>query len=215
MDARFYDRIAAVLSVSFLLALAAGSYYLAVWAGRGAEDGLRVASNEPDVFVENVLLTEVDAAGEPVFRMSARDMRHYPIDGTSEFLDPVLVSLDGSRPALTVVAQRAVILPGGNETVLTGNVEMRRPAEPGSPALVVLAEQMVVDADTETARTDGPVDIRQGDVRLTGVGMEFDNVSRALHLSSRVRAVVPARQPTTGSEPPSDARSGAAGPGQG
>jgi lipopolysaccharide export system protein LptC len=215
MEARVYDRIAAVLSVMFLLGLAAGSYYLAVWAGRGDDQGVRVTSNEPDVFVQDVLLTEVDADGEPVFRMSARDMRHYPIDGTSEFHDPVLVSLNPARPELRVVARRATILPGGNETVLTGDVELRRRADADRPELIVLADQMVVDADTETARTDGPVNIRQGDVRLTAVGMEFDNVSRALQLSSQVRAVVPVPKPVAESEAPVDARSRVPGPDSG
>lgn len=209
MNARFYDRIAAVLSVVFLLALAAGSYYLAVWVSREGGPGVRVQSNQPDVFVENVLLTKVDRAGRPVFRMSASDMRHYPIDGTSEFKDPLMVSLDPTRPTLTVVAERAVILPGGNETVLTGDVELRRREQPHSPELRILADQMIVDADHETARTDGPVEILHGGARLTGVGMEFDNVSRALQLSSRVKATIPpGALPSAGPAAPGEASPG-------
>ncbi|MEZ5658950.1 MAG: LPS export ABC transporter periplasmic protein LptC [Burkholderiaceae bacterium] len=190
MDARLYDRMAALTSIAFLLALAAGSYYLAVWAGREPAQNNLAQSNEPDVFVENVLLTEVNAKGQAVFRMSARNMNHFPIDGTSEFSDPLLVSLDPSRPTLTVVADRATILPGGSETVLEGRVRMKRRAEPGHPELTVHADQMTVNGNDETARTDGPVEILQGRTRLTGVGMEFDNVSRALQVSSQVRATI-------------------------
>ncbi|MEZ5651406.1 MAG: LPS export ABC transporter periplasmic protein LptC [Burkholderiaceae bacterium] len=199
MDARVYDRVAAVLSIAFLLALAAGSYYLAVWAAREPDKPAIPRPNEPDVFVENVLLTEVNSEGRAVFRMSARDMSHYPVDGTSEFHDPVLVSLDPARPTMTVVAERATLLPGGNETILNGNVRLRRGATEERPELIVRAQQMVVDGEKETARSDGPVEILQGRTRLTGVGMEFDNVSRALQVSSQVRATLsptPAQPPS-------------------
>ncbi|MEZ5741219.1 MAG: LPS export ABC transporter periplasmic protein LptC [Burkholderiaceae bacterium] len=205
MNARFYDRMAAILSIGFLVTLAAGSYYLAVWAARAPTHSISTRSNEPDVFVENVLLTKVNPQGKAVFRMSATSMRHFPIDGTSEFIDPELVSLDSERPELSVTARRGTANQAGDETVLTGQVTLRRRAAPERDELVVLSEHMIVNSATERASTPGPVRIQQGNGRIDGVGMEFDNLSNVLRLSSQVRGLwfsdPAASGPSTGSSP--------------
>lgn len=191
MRARLYDRLAAMASVAFLLTLAAGTYYLAVWVTRAPGTTTQVRTNEPDMFVEGVSLVRVNAQGSPAFQMSAQRMRHFPIDGSSEFDAPRLISVDPSRPRVTVTAQRAIASQNGDETVMSGDVLLRREADGEQPALEVRTERLVVNARTEVASTDLAVEIRQGHARLTGVGMEFDNLSRELSLHSQVSGYWP------------------------
>lgn len=191
MNARFYDRLAAVASIVFMLILAAGTYYLAVWVSRDQQTSLITTSNEPDVFVEGVSLTRVNTQGDPIFQMSADSMLHYPIDGTSEFRMPTLVSLDSNRPRMTVRADLATASSEGQSTVLEGNVVIERQAIPQNPTLTIRTERLVLTPDNETARTELPVLIEHGTAQLSGVGMEFDNLSRTMRLHSQVQADIP------------------------
>ncbi|MFK7964232.1 MAG: LPS export ABC transporter periplasmic protein LptC [Burkholderiaceae bacterium] len=188
MNARLYDRLAAFASITFLLVLAAGTYYLAVWVSRDLQSPVVVRSNEPDVFVEGVSLTRVDANGEPVFQMSAASMLHFPIDGSSRFTAPVLISLDQERPTMTVRADTATASASGKSTVLEGNVILERQAHEANPLLRVLTERLTLTSDNEMAETDLPVRIEHGNAVLTGTGMRFDNLKRTLELMAAVNA---------------------------
>ncbi len=118
-------------------------------------------------------------------------MLHYPIDGTSEFRMPTLVSLDRNRPRMTVRADIAVASQEGQSTVLEGNVVLERQAMPENPTLTIRTERLRLTPDDETARTELPVLIEHGSARLRGVGMEFDNLLRTMRLHSQVQADVP------------------------
>lgn len=199
MEARLYDRMAAALSVAFLLLLGAGTYYLAAWATRDKSPAIQTKTNDPDVFVEGVSLTRTDHVGTPVFQMSADRMRHFPIDGSSKFDSPRLVSLDPTQPVVTLRADRAIASAQGQETVLIGNVILTRPASSDKTELIIRTERLTLIGESEIARTDAPVSIVQGNARLTATGMEFDNLTRDLRLFSQVRGFWPPRE--SGSPP--------------
>ncbi len=75
--------------------------------------------------------------------------------------------------------------------MLTGNVVLKRQSAPEKPLLVVRTERITLLSENQIARTDAKVEIEQGNARLTGIGMEFDNLSRDLNLSSQVRGILP------------------------
>ncbi|MFA7664894.1 MAG: LPS export ABC transporter periplasmic protein LptC [Burkholderiaceae bacterium] len=190
MNTRAWDRFAATLSVLLLAVLAAGSYYLAEISRRMTQapvvDPLR---HEPDYFVENVVFTRVDAAGQPAFRLSADRMLHYPDDQSTEYSNPTVISLDPSQPTLRMVSDTGVSSADGIETRLRGNVVLTRDATPQEPMMTVRTDYLVIYSDTEIARTDRPVTIERGTSTLTGVGMEFNNSTRSLTVASRVRGL--------------------------
>jgi lipopolysaccharide export system protein LptC len=72
--------------------------------------------------------------------------------------------------------------------LLTGEVRLVREAGEGQPEMIIETDRAVVLPDSEIARTDQPVVIRRGEDRLTGTGMEFNNVDRSLRVDSQVRA---------------------------
>ena len=163
MNARLYDRLAAGISVALLLALGAGTYYLAQISGRFDRPALgRPVGHEPDYFVEKLVFTRLNARGEPAFRVSAERALHFQDDGTTEYESPRLVSLDPARPRVTVNARQGRTAADGNETHLEGDVVLTRHAAPGSPPIVVTTDYAVVHADTEVARTDRPAFSFQG-----------------------------------------------------
>jgi len=196
MKQRFYDRFAAVLSIVLLAGLAGTTYYLAELSSifRGPR-AARHLSHEPDYFVEHFALTRMNARGEPVFRMSAARLVHFPDDDSSEFVSPVLVSLDPSRPLVTLRADRGRSTRDGEQTHLHDHVVMTRAAAGDKPELQVRTDYVLVLANEDVARTDRPVEITYGGSSLTGVGMEFNNAARVLNVRSQVRGVwaAPAR----------------------
>jgi len=185
---RVYDRLAAGVSLALLLMLAAGTYFLAQFSLRDTGPAAaRALTHDPDYFVEDLVFTRINAHGDPVFRVSATRMLHYPDDQSSDFERPVLVSLDPQKPRVTVRAERGSTSADGKETVLTGNVVLVRDAGANEPAMTIRTESATVYSETEIARTDQPVRIERGDSVLTGVGMEFDNAARSLRVDSRVQ----------------------------
>ena len=105
MNPRFYDRLAAAVSVGLLLTLAAGSYYLSEIAQRFVMPGLvQDTTDIADAFGENVLLLRLNDRGEPAFRMSADRMEHFRRSDTTRYTRPTMVSLDPAQPRVTVTA---------------------------------------------------------------------------------------------------------------
>jgi lipopolysaccharide export system protein LptC len=196
MKQRLYDRFAAVLSVLLLAGLAATTYYLAELSSilRGPPAARRV-THEPDYFIEQFALTRMNLRGEPVFRMSAARLVHFPDDDSSEFTSPVLVSLDPARPLVTLRAERGRSTRDGEQTHLHDHVVMTRAPVGDRPELQVRTDYVLVLPNEDVARTDRPVAITYGASSLTGVGMEFNNAARVLNVRSQVRGVwaAPAR----------------------
>lgn len=196
MSPRAYDRLAATMSVLLLVVLAGVTWYLAHVAGDlGAGGGSRAAVHEPDYFVERFALTRLNARGEPIYKMSADRMEHFPDDDSSEFARPHLVSLDPAKPLVTVRAERGRATSEGIETHLYDDVLMTRAPFDDNPALSIETDYVLLLSEEDIARTDRPVRITSGASTLTGVGMEFNNGLRRLDVQSQVKGtwVAPAR----------------------
>ena len=190
MNARLRERMAASLSVVLLLALAASTYYLAQWSHRLAapSTGLRVG-HEPDSFAEDVVLTRLNQQGGPVFRLAALRVLHYRDDGASSFVQPFIVSLDPAQPEVIIRADRGESDAQGRTTILEGGVRLDRAASSDAPAVTILTEYAVLDAEEEIARTDRPVTIVREHSVLTGIGMQFNNPGRTLQVDADVRGI--------------------------
>ena len=190
MSPRFYDRLAAAISIGLLLMLAAGSYYLAEIAQRFTLPSQ--ARDDPDIadaFGEKVVLLRLNERGEPVFRMSAERMEHFRRSDTSHYTLPTMVSLDPARPRITVAAQRGKSVRESQETLLEGNVRLDRPGTAIEPPMKIRTEFARIFTDTEIAVTDRPVVVTRGQSTLTGTGMEFNNRKRTLRVDSEARGI--------------------------
>jgi lipopolysaccharide export system protein LptC len=197
MDTRLKDRIAAVVSMLLLTALGLFTFYLSEVADRdrSRQETRPAAATGPDYFVERLAVLGMTALGEPSFRLEAQQLQHFPADDTSEFEEPVMVSLDPDRPRITVTADRGRLTSGGTEAHMSGNVIVTRAAAAGAAPMRADTDYAIVIPDRDIVRTDWPVTIVQGANRLTGVGMELDNRTRQLKVDSQVRAVWQAPSP--------------------
>lgn len=187
MKRRLKDRLTALLATVLMSALVVGTWYMAESAADRSTPRMRGLGHVPDYFVEGLAMIRLNGEGQPVFRMLADEMRHFPDDGTTEFDAPVLVSLDPERPTVRLTARRARTDAEGRMTELIDDVLLVREASPGVPRMTVETDFAIVDSVAEVARTKRPVVVRRGQSTLTGVGMEFDNAARQLRVESEVR----------------------------
>jgi lipopolysaccharide export system protein LptC len=190
MNPRFYDRLAAAVSIGLLLMLAAGSYYLAEIAQRFVMPRLvQDTTDIADAFGENVLLLRLNDRGEPAFRMSADRMEHFRRSDTTRYTRPTMVSLDPAQPRVTVTALRGQSVRESQETILEGSVQLDRPGTAIDPPMQIRTEFARVFSDRELAVTDRPVVVTRGQSTLTGTGMEFNNRARTLRVDAEARGV--------------------------
>lgn len=198
------DRIAAGISLLLLAALGLFTFYLAQVADRDQASRTEkpVVGTDPDYFVERMALLTMNERGEPAYRLEAGTLQHYPADDIAAFESPVMVSLDPSRPRVTITAARGKLLRGGEEAHLEGDVVLTRGATEGSAPMKAETDFAIVLPDEDIVRTDRPVTVIQGGSSLAGVGMELNNRTRQLRVDSRVKAVL---QPPA-APPPADAR---------
>jgi lipopolysaccharide export system protein LptC len=189
MNARLYDRLAALIAIFLLSMLAAFTYYLAEFSNRvdlPVEN--KPARHEQDYFIERFTLIKLNAQGQPAFRLAADLMKHFPDDDTTEFVNPKLVTLDKSKPLITVISDSGKAGPKGDLTELFGNVVLTRAPSDVSEQLKVTTEYLLIDTNKETGTTDKATRITQGASVLTGTGMDFDNLNRLFALHSNVKS---------------------------
>lgn len=188
MSGRIYDQVAAGISLLLLGILAGVTFYLADLASRDLSRGAsRKVTHEPDYFVERFALTRLDSQGQPAFKMSALRLVHFPDDDSTEYQNPTLVSLDASKPQVTLNADRGRSTSDGVQTHLYDNVVLTRAAFADNPQLRVVTDYLLLLSKDDIARTDRPVRITSGESILTGVGMEFNNVTRRFEVKSQVK----------------------------
>jgi len=190
VDSRRHDLISAAASIGLLVALAAGTFYMAEIADRYRGEPIgRVAGDLPDSFAEGVLLNRTRDNGEPLFRLAAQRIDYFRGDDSTLLQRPVLTSLDASQPVVTLTARTGRSSSGGGEILLLGDVRLLREASEREPALAITTDVAVLLPDSEIARSDRPVLVERGDDRLTGTGMEFNNSDRTLRVDAQVRAL--------------------------
>jgi lipopolysaccharide export system protein LptC len=188
MSARFYDRLAATLSLVLLLGLAAITTYLAQQASNATiERAEKRITHDPDYFVEGFQFTSVNARGEAAYRVSAQRLEHYPDDDSVSYRKPILISLDPDKPQVAIRAERGTASSGGEQTRLYDNVVLTRQADANRDALTITTDFALILSNEDIVRSDRPVLIRSGASSLQGVGMEFNNMTRQLRIDAQVK----------------------------
>ena len=65
----------------------------------------RVVRHEPDFFIEDVISTQMDADGKPLYRLQAAVINHYPDDKSLALQAPLLEYFRHQLPPWTAIAE--------------------------------------------------------------------------------------------------------------
>jgi len=170
-----------------MLLLLAG---LTLWLERASQPETVVSGktrHDPDYIVNNFTITRFDAQGKLYQTLTAREMRHYPDDDSTEAEQPFMTYHGALKTFIS--ADQAWIDSGGKTIELERNVRVRHENAKG-PETVLTTTTLTVLSDDEIARTKAPVTITQGGTVVRGIGMESNNKTRISVLGGRVQGTI-------------------------
>ncbi|HWQ38601.1 MAG TPA: LPS export ABC transporter periplasmic protein LptC [Burkholderiales bacterium] len=182
------DRLVTWAPLALLFLLAALTWWLdsKVQPPEWRSDGS--TRHDPDMYVEGYSAARMNADGSRRYELKGKRLVHYPDDNSTELHAPQLIYYDPGQAPVTVKADVAQIARGGDDLYFLGNVQVVRAAYADKPELGVLTTYLHVMPEKQLARTDQPVTLIEGNSTASSVGLEFDNRTRLLKLSSQVRA---------------------------
>lgn len=186
------QRRPALLLLGIGVLLAAGSFWLVEISNRSSGNAVAHGQRtDPDYYVDNFTYAKLDRRGRVEYLIEGRKMTHYPVDKRSEIDKPVVRNFAPNRPPTLLKAERATVNGDRTEVRLIDKVVLERAQVRGEAPLTVTADYMLALPEKDIVSTDRRVDIRIGDVQLSGTGMVANNQTRQVTLEHRVNGVYP------------------------
>ena len=147
--------------------------------------------HDPDYIVSDAQLKKIDPTGSLKYTLTAKEIRHFPDDDSTDLTTPSVISLTPEKPPVTMNADKGHVSKGGDQVDLYGNVRIQRAASPKELELNAYMPELTVLPDAEKAFTEKPVRITRGNASwVTGTGMKVDYQARTYVLESQVRGVI-------------------------
>ncbi|GAA5234522.1 LPS export ABC transporter periplasmic protein LptC [Verticiella sediminum] len=191
------DRATSLIAGLVLLAIVGSTWWAADYARRSIPvDPPRRVTHEMDSFIDHFVMTRTDETGLPAARLEGPRAEHYPDDDSYEVRQPRAISQRPDRSVTVATAENGRMDQDGARIVLKGDVAFRRPPANGEPGLLIESEQITLLPNEDVAFTELPAAVTRGDgSRITGTGMQYDNSSRQLTVSSDARVKIAPRAP--------------------
>ncbi|MBK5962850.1 LPS export ABC transporter periplasmic protein LptC [Thiocystis minor] len=154
----------------------------------------------PDYVVLNFSAVETDEAGQPSRRLLADELRHFLDEDRSELERPRMNLFQPDGPPWKVRAQEGLVLAGGDQVRLVGDVRLDREGDGQTRPAQLETEQIDIWRKRSLAETDRPIRIRSDGDLLTANGMRLwytDPTRTTFHGRARIRLApetAPARE---------------------
>jgi len=143
-------------------------------------------THDPDAIVDEFRVLSFDRTGQPQNQLSAKHMRHFMEDDTTELVEPRIEFYDPVRSA-RVRAQRAVIGSSGENIYLLNQVHVDQTMQDSQVQVTLDTEYLQVTPQAKLMTTDRPVVMRQGRSVVMAGGLYLDNRQRTLLLNGGVK----------------------------
>lgn len=176
------DRLPALIALFMLLALVGITWWAADYAERifALQTEEPAVSKDPDAWSGHFTMLQSDENGIAVTRLDGSRLRHFPHDGSYEIDEPELISQRPDSPR--IIASSDIAYAYNNVTLvhMIGNAHAYRFETPDNSALDISSEKLIVYPDDDILETDQPAVVIQGNSRLVGDGMKYNNNTRKL-----------------------------------
>jgi lipopolysaccharide export system protein LptC len=194
-----WDKLTLYVPVILMGVFALGTYWLVrSTPALLAPVPVPLVQHEPDYFMRGFSVKTFDASGRLKSEVFGTEARHYPDTDTLEIDGVRIRSFDAAGRLTTATARRALTNSDASEVQLFGDaLVVREPlldkAGRLQPRMEFRSEFLHAFMETERVKSDKPVDLRRGSDRFTADSMDFDNLSRVMQLTGRVKGtLVPA-----------------------
>lgn len=154
----------------------------ALWLAEGkqpetatAESGASPLDADYDYYIQDMLTTRFNSAGQMLSQLQAERVTHYPDGDRAELQAPSYTAFGAAADAWQVSAEAGTLAPDAaraeDRLELQGQVVLNKPLASGD-FVEVRTSALTVFTDAEEALTTAPVAVRTRDTRLDGAGMQ-------------------------------------------
>ena len=179
------DRLTAIIAIVLLLLLIFASYWYSLKSTYG---NLRYIPSEhsPDFIATDITLMNFDIQGNAKSRLQASDMKHFSNDSVF-FKNPRLATVTPNEPVIRAQANEGQSIDAGATFQFSGDVQILREADAKHKAARLQSSAVEVLADQNIFQTDEHVVMTQGQDRIEGDGMVYNNLEQTLLIKKNVR----------------------------
>lgn len=141
----------------------------------------------PDAIMDQFVATGMGADGRPEHRLRAQRMLHYPDDGSTEFIQPLLTVFQEDAPPWQVQAERGLLVKDRDSVWLQDAVRIENPDAAPHLRWRLDTRDLHVKVDEEYAETARPVTIVGATSVTHAVGMRVFLKEGRIQLLSKVQ----------------------------
>ena len=179
------ERFPALIALSLLIALVAGTWWAADYAQRAIPiDPPRRLTHEMDSWSRDFVMLRTDPTGKPINRLEGKYAEHFPDDDSYHVTGPRAIGQQEANPITVGTSDTAIMEHGGKRIVMNGNAHVHRQQDAKNDALDVRSEQLIILPDDDVIYTDLPAVVLKGNSRMSGTGMRYNNSTRQLQVSA-------------------------------
>lgn len=143
-----------------------------------------------DAFMEDMTLSVMDEAGQPVYEMTAASMTHHDDRSMLVMHNPLVHIRRPDGSTWTITASRGEAADSGERVWLPGEVRLHRDASGSHGAMQITASDVLVNPRNKQAETDRKALIITDTIRVEAVGLKADFGANILELNSQVRGTI-------------------------
>ncbi|WP_455223292.1 LPS export ABC transporter periplasmic protein LptC [Kaarinaea lacus] len=157
----------------FLLILLTGAA-ISWWALTLSEPDLNAftASKEgPDFFMENFTTTKLNMSGNPLHRLHAERLTHYPNEKHSDVIKPLMTFYKKDGSTWTATANMGKVIGDGKEIYLIDDVRLVRPGT-SETQITMNTRDLHIIPEKNFAETKKNVVLQQDQNTITATGMQ-------------------------------------------
>ena len=192
---RAWDRVAIYLPIILMGLMAMSTYWLVRNTPTVIQDELVAEPRHvPDYFMRDFSVRVFDARGQLKSEIIGIEGRHFPDTDTLEIDRPTIHSFSKEGRLTVATAERAITNADGSEVQLFDKAVIIREGLSNGANQVrteMRSDFFHIIVNTEEIRTHLPVELKRGDGDIFFANkMAYDNLSRTLALTGRVRGVL-------------------------
>ncbi|MDY3331847.1 MAG: LPS export ABC transporter periplasmic protein LptC [Pelistega sp.] len=177
------ERLPALIALFLLVGLVVTTWWAADYAQRAVPVDTPVSiRHEPDAWSGKFIMITTNEQGQAINRLSGDRLRHYPDDDSYEADNAHLIGMHPNNPRTLASAKLATLKDKGDLVLLQGNAHIHRFPTEDSSRLDVRSEELIVLPKEDIVKTDKEADVQQGNSRMKGKGMIYNNETRRLEV---------------------------------
>jgi len=136
------------------------------------QPALATSAERPSFTVREVRITELNPAGLPNRVLEAVALRHYESSRITDVDAPVLLLTESNAESWRIESESGRLFHKTGEVLLSGRVEVDRPAGPGLEPLHLSTRDLRVHQGEEYAETEQPARIETPGHQVEGEGLQ-------------------------------------------